>query len=404
MFGEKGNIQQIEGKDLAECRDKLNKMYGLNYEIVDTGNEFRRKFFGFGEKAVVIAYYVVRNQFSINEQEKKREEENAQFERNRQELLLKNQNIMMKSELEKLSEKIDSMTDIISSVNVHGSSENHPTIERIEELLAQNEFTHSYIKMICEKIRSTFSLEQLEDFNLVERYVVDWIGETIQIAKEPIRRPPHVFIIIGPTGVGKTTTIAKISANKILDAKKNKNANDPEFCIITTDTMRVGAEEQLNKFAQVLGKNVLKAETAEHIKTIYEEYKNHVDYMFIDTSGYSPNDSTHISEMKNVLSVDMNSDVYLAVCASTKVSDLQNIFRNYEPFAYESVIVTKFDETTQIGNIISVLWEKHKAISFITDGQHVPRNIRRADKVDILKNLSGFNIDRIHIEDKFGEN
>ena len=95
MFGEKGTVQKIEGKDLAECRDKLNKLYGLNYEIVDTGNEFRRKFFGFGEKAVVIAYYVVRNQFSINEQEKKREEENAQFERNRQELLLKNQNIII---------------------------------------------------------------------------------------------------------------------------------------------------------------------------------------------------------------------------------------------------------------------------------------------------------------------
>ena len=403
MFSEKGTVQQIEGKDLAECRDKLNKMYGINYEIVDTGNEFRRKFFGFGEKAVVIAYYVVRNQFVVEEQEKKREEENAQFERNRQELLLKNQNIMMKSELEKLSEKIDSMSDIISSVNVHGSSENHPTIERIEELLAQNEFTHSYIKMICEKVRSTFSLEQLEDFNLVERYVVDWIGETIQIAKEPIKRPPHVFIIVGPTGVGKTTTIAKIAANKILDAKK-RGTEKPEFCIVTTDSMRVGAEEQLKKFAEVLGKNVLKAETSEHVRTIYEENKNHVDYMFIDTSGYSPNDSTHISEMKTVLNVNMNPDVYLAVCASTKVSDLQNIFRNYEPFAYESVIVTKFDETTQIGNIISVLWEKHKAISFITDGQHVPRNIRRADKVDILKNLSGFNIDRIHIEDKFGEN
>lgn len=403
MFGEKGNIQQIEGKDLAECRDKLNKLYGLNYEIVNTGNDFKRSFFGLREKAVVIAYYVVRNQFTIEKQEKKREDESAQLERNRQELLLKNQNMMMKSELEKLSEKIDSMTDIISS-NVHAASETHQTIERIEELLAQNEFTHSYIKMICEKIRSTFSLEQLDDFDLVERYVVDWIGETIQIAKEPIKRPPHVFIIVGPTGVGKTTTIAKISANKILDAKKRGNGATPEFCIITTDSMRVGAEEQLNKFAQVLGKDVLKAETAEHIRTIYEEYKTHVDYMFIDTSGYSPNDSTHISEMKNVLNVDMNADVYLAVCASTKVSDLQNIFRNYEPFAYESVIVTKFDETTQIGNIISVLWERHKAISFITDGQHVPRNIKRATKVDILKNLTGFNIDRNHIEDKFGEN
>ena len=85
MFGEKGNIQQIEGRDLAECRDKLNKLYGLNYEIVDTGNEFRRKFFGFGEKAVVIAYYVVRNQFSINEQEKKREEEGKEKDKKQKE-------------------------------------------------------------------------------------------------------------------------------------------------------------------------------------------------------------------------------------------------------------------------------------------------------------------------------
>ena len=99
----------------------------------------------------------------------------------------------------------------------------------------------------------------------------------------------------------------------------------------------------------------------------------------------------------------MNPTIYLSVCASTKASDLHNIFRNYEPFDYSSVIVTKCDETKQFGNIISVLWERHKSISYITDGQRVPRNIKKADVIDILKNLSGFDIDRIHIEDYFGE-
>ena len=141
----------------------------------------------------------------------------------------------------------------------------------------------------------------------------------------------------------------------------------PELCIVTIDTMRVGALEQLAKFGEILGKNVLKAETAEDVAEIYSDYKEHVDYIYIDTSGYSPNDSNHIGEMKNILDVKMNPEIFLAVTASTKASDLQNIFRNFEPFAYESVIITKFDESQCYGNIISVLWDRHKSISYITD-------------------------------------
>ena len=141
----------------------------------------------------------------------------------------------------------------------------------------------------------------------------------------------------------------------------------------------------------------------EDVQEIYNTYKDHVDYIFVDTAGYSPNDSSHLANMKSVLDVNMNPDVYLVVSASTKASDLQVIFRNYEPLGYDSIIVTKCDETKQLGNIISVLWEKHKSISYIADGQRVPKNIKKASVVDILINLVGFEIDRIHIEDKFGE-
>ena len=167
--------------------------------------------------------------------------------------------------------------------------------------------------------------------------------------------------------------------------------------------MRVGALEQLERLGDAMEQKVLKAETADDVKEIYEEYKDHVDYIFVDTGGYSPNDATHIGMMKNVLDVNMNPDVYLSVTASTKASDLQTIFRNYEPLGYESVIVTKCDESKQFGNIISVLWERRKTISYITDGQIISRNLRKASVIDFLKNLSGFNIDRVHIENKFGE-
>ena len=102
----------------------------------------------------------------------------------------------------------------------------------------------------------------------------------------------------------------------------------------------------------------------------------------------------------------MNPDVYLAVCASTKARDIENIMRNYEPFGYKSVIITKCDESEQYGNIISVLFDSHKSVSYITNGQQIAQGkcIKRAEVVDFLVRLEDFQVDRIHIEDKFGVN
>jgi len=99
----------------------------------------------------------------------------------------------------------------------------------------------------------------------------------------------------------------------------------------------------------------------------------------------------------------MNPDIYLAFMAGAKARDQQNIMQNYEPFGYKSVIVTKCDESEQFGNVISVLYDKHKSISYITHGQVASRDITKASVVDFLKRLEGFKVDRIHIEDKFGD-
>ena len=109
--------------------------------------------------------------------------------------------------------------------------------------------------------------------------------------------------------------------------------------------------------------------------------------------------------MKETLDVPgMNPDVYLAVMASTKSRDLINIMRNYEPFGYNSVIITKCDESNQYGNVISVVWEKNKNISYLTTGQKAAGCIEKANVFYFLIRMMGFKVDRIHIEDKFGVN
>ena len=156
--------------------------------------------------------------------------------------------------------------------------------------------------------------------------------------------------------------------------------------------------------AQVLDLQVYKAEDSDDLKEIFNSIKDDNDIIYIDTSGYSPNDSENIAKLKNTLSVEgLKPEIFLAVAADKKARDLRNIMQNYEPFGYSSVIVTKCDETTGFGNIISVLNEKRKSISYITDGQVISRNIQKANVVDFLIRLSGFTVDRIHIEEKFGD-
>ena len=312
--------------------------------------------------------------------------------------------MLIKSELDQLDSK---MNELLQKMNdsSNASSETHKSISRIEELLDRNEFSLKYINYIKDKIKKSFSLEELEDFDIVQRKVVDWIGESINIAQEQVFRKPYVGIIVGPTGVGKTTTLVKLAVQYIL--KNKEQGRKVDICFITIDSMRVGAFEQLARFGDLLNITVKKAEKAEDVKFIYEEVKSAVDAIFIDTSGYSPNDAEHLGAMKMTLSVQgMNPDVYLAVCASTKARDIENIMRNYEPFGYKSVIITKCDESEQYGNIISVLFDSHKSVSYITNGQQIAQGkcIKRAEVVDFLVRLEDFQVDRIHIEDKFGVN
>ncbi|SFI51687.1 flagellar biosynthesis protein FlhF [Treponema bryantii] len=406
--------QKVTGNTYEECKEKLFNLYGKDFRITNKVVDFRPAgLFRMKKKPVTVVSYVVNHQKSYSADSGRtyysgRESEEEQLNRNREAILQmqSSNNVLVSKQINEMTNSIEElkheMAQQLQQLAV-STQEKHESIKKIEELLEQNEFSFSYINMIEEKIRNEFSLEQLDNFDLVERRVVDWIGESISIAKETVFRPPHVFIIVGPTGVGKTTTLVKLAAQFVKNYAQNHDGNRPEICFITTDTMRVGAMEQLERWGKHMGSQVYKAEKSEHLKTLYDENRANKDAIFIDTSGFSPNDATHIAQMKLLLEVQgMNPDIYLAFTAGTKARDLQNIMQNYEPFGYKSVIVTKCDESEQFGNVISVLNDKHKSISYFTHGQVASRDITRAGVVDFLIRLEGFKIDRIHIEDKFG--
>jgi len=400
---------EIAGKSVEECYYKLNKKYGQrNYTIVDRFVDERPYgLFGLKTRPLTVLKYTINTRVSSDDSLKdsvyiQKPTEEEILAKNREAILQNQQNALMNSQISQMNSALEEMSKKISNISV-SSSEKHASIKKIDDLLEMNEFSFSFINMIEEKIRNNFSLEQLDNFELIERRVIDWIGEAITVAKDAVYRPPHVYIIVGPTGVGKTTTLVKLAVQFVKNYAMKSNGDKPKICFITTDTMRVGAKEQLERWGKRMEVEVYKAEKTEDLKTLYDEHQN-VDAIFVDTSGFSPNDATHIAKMKVLVDVPgINPDIYLAITASTKSRDLQNIMQNYEPFGYKSVIVTKCDESSQFGNVISVLSDKHKAISYITNGQIASRDISQANVIDFLIRLEGFKVDRVHIEDKFGE-
>lgn len=280
-----------------------------------------------------------------------------------------------------------------------GRNKKHETLEKISQLLVQNDFSDDFINRVIEKASSRFSLTDLDQFNNVSDAVIDWIAEEIPEAEKTVPGDKtRVMVLIGPTGVGKTTTVAKLAA---LYGIGNEKRPARKVRIITIDSYRIGAKKQIEIYGEIMRIPVSAAETKDDLKKLIALYSD-ADMILVDTIGKSQRDYKKLAEMNEILEgAGPGREVHLAISATTKTRDLEEIFQQFEPFGYKKVILTKLDETSQIGNIISVVAKKNKPISFITDGQKVPQDIEEYSLTRIMLQLEGFKINREYLDKKY---
>ena len=287
-----------------------------------------------------------------------------------------------------LKEVLERLSDIQGRLGTQAEDardETHPAIREIENLLEDNEFSASYIREICDRLRRELSLEELDQQELVESRVFSWIGDKIRIYEA--KKTPKIMILIGPTGVGKTTTIAKLAA---IYGLGHKGGRPIDVRMITIDNYRIGAKQQIDTYGSIMNIPVSGVESYDDFKKQLAMYDG-TDLILVDTIGKSPRDYMKLAEMRKLLDAcGTGSEVFLTLSSTTKVSDIRELFKTFGPFGYEALILTKLDETLRIGNVLSVLTEQDKPVAFLTDGQTVPQDIHEASVSRLMMNLNGF--------------
>jgi len=283
--------------------------------------------------------------------------------------------------------EVQSLKDHID-LSISGSEKKHGSIEIIENILSENEFSFSYIQAVSDRLKRSLTIDELENLNLVKQTVTDWIGESIKISSVEDFNRSKVVILVGPTGVGKTTTIAKLAATHGFSSQSKYTKS---VRMITIDNYRIGAKKQIETYGEIMGIPVACVESYKELEQKINLFQD-ADLILVDTIGKSPKDYMKLAEMREMLDAcGTNSEVYLAMSATTKISDVKEILRQFEPFNYKSIILTKLDETMRIGNIISVLSENNKSLTYLTDGQVVPQDIEEVTATRLIRTVEGLN-------------
>jgi flagellar biosynthesis protein FlhF len=248
--------------------------------------------------------------------------------------------------------------------------------------MIKNEVEPEYTKEIIEKV----SVMLCDDENSNDAATVLY-NEVFAALGQPealtlrVDKKPTVVIFIGPTGVGKTTTLAKIAANHALE--KNLKVG-----LITADTYRIAAVEQLRTYAEILGMPLSVLYSPTEMKKALDEYRDK-DLILIDTAGRSYRNKGQFEELKELISESCADEVYLVLSSTTSIRNNKEIINNYSFLDKYKLVFTKTDETPALGIMLNSRIMTGKALSYLTIGQGVPDDIEVASVDRITRNLIG---------------
>lgn len=262
--------------------------------------------------------------------------------------------------------------------------ENFKFLKMIYGILLDNEVDEKYVNQIMDEVekvmRSGFSVDHL--LSSIYQKMILKFGQSQPI--ELTERRPKIVFFIGPTGVGKTTTIAKI-------ASRFKMEKGKKVALLTADTYRIAAADQLRTYANILEIPLNIVYSPEELAESLEEFKDY-DLILIDTAGFSHKNEEQRDDIETLIDTvkeEYEKEVYLVLSATTKYRDLIDIADSYKENFIFKIIFTKLDETSCYGNMLNMKLYTGASLAYATYGQNVPEDIEIFNTQKVVKLLLG---------------
>ncbi len=223
------------------------------------------------------------------------------------------------------------------------------------------------------------------------RNAIGVLAKRIPVAAQDVCEEGGIFAVVGPTGSGKTTSIAKLAARFALE-------NDPQMlALVTTDSFRIGAQEHLLRFGKILGVPVQVASTPEILRATLDQLADR-KLILIDTAGFNPNDEAMLENLEALTRHSPTIQTLLALPANLQSAALRQAVQTFDRLGLDGAIATKVDEATSLGGLLSTVIAADLSVCYVADGQRVPEDLRPASRfragfvsqaVSLAKKFSG---------------
>lgn len=379
-------VKKYIAPNMPEAMKKIRKDLGkdaviLNSKIVYTGG-----FFGLFRKKNIEVIAALDNDMVQPSQKEKidfpRAETNTEMKQKQSPELVKNS---FGENKEMILKEIYDLKQLIKQM----SSQGHLSIEQIpspyreiyRKLLNQN-ISETILQQLTEDIyEHYYSKKEQVNENTAYDFIVQSLMEYIKPLKFGEALQKKYIAVIGPTGVGKTTTLAKIASIKAIEQKK-------KIAFITTDTYRIAAVEQLKTYAKILNVPIEVCYNINDFKQAVEKFTAY-DHVFIDTAGRNFRNKKYIEDLKKTIDFHTNIETYLVFALTAKEEDLETIYQQFSNLPINKFIFTKLDETSCCGSLINLSYKYHTPIAYITTGQDVPDDIIVATHDTIINQIVG---------------
>ena len=274
-----------------------------------------------------------------------------------------------------LSEKIGLITDMIWDEKAPNRNNLSipPEFASIYKLAKQSGMKEEHLEAIMQTTLENLPVSMKSNPTAVKRYFYSLLRNMLPCRKELNDKKQRIMMLVGPTGVGKTTTLAKLAARFAYGNEKRYKTG-----IITLDTYRIGAVEQLFQYAKMMKLPILDVIEVEDFQNAIKQL-SYCDVILIDTTGNSQYDKEKLERLDKFLKHSGSKiDVNLVLSAGSKVEDLIEIYNGFSFLQIDTLIITKFDETKIFGNVFSLIYETNTPVSYFSVGQEVPDDLVEA--------------------------